>query len=228
MSHTSILFPIHHHQGKQHIRQILRQARKSIPKLKRQQAEQRINRHLKKVIKRNQRIGIYWSIGSEVQLQEFIQAAQSRHAKLYLPYIEPKKLRLWFTPYPNLKNTPTNQNHTKNFNIPQFQGKKIRVDKLHTLLIPVVGIDKQGIRLGQGGGYYDCTLNSCKNKHIPKTIAIAFACQTTAQLPAEPHDIKVSKLICEYGVIPFTNHTATKQYSRLKSISPSQHNILNR
>lgn len=197
------LFPRHPSQNKKHIRQILRQTRKSIPKLKRQQAEQHINRHLKKIIKRNQRIGIYWPVGSEVRLQEFIQAAQSRHSKLYLPYIEPKKLRLWFTPYPNKKSTRIKQNHKKNFNIPQFQGKKIRADKLHTLLIPVVGIDKQGIRLGQGGGYYDCTLAACKNKHTPKTIAIAFACQTTAQLPDEPHDIKVAKLVCEYGIIPF-------------------------
>ena len=180
---------------KAHLRRQLRQLRKNLPKPVRQKAEQRINALAKKTIKRGKNIGVYWAVGSELCLHSFIQAALKRGANIYLPYIERQQKRLWFTPYPQHSGSLK----TKVHNIPQYSGKKIRAHRLHTLFVPLVGLDQQGYRLGQGGGYYDCTLAACQHRLQPKTIAAAFACQTVQKIPYEPHDYRVNAWIGEYG-----------------------------
>ncbi|XXQ69196.1 5-formyltetrahydrofolate cyclo-ligase [Neisseriaceae bacterium B1] len=188
------------------IRRQLRQNRKNLSKSARERAEQAINRALKRTIKRGKKIAVYYPIGSELRLDNFIQSAQKRGAQLYLPYIEKKQLRLWFTPYPNLSGSLKTRKiigktNRKSINVPQFQGKKIRAHQLNTLIIPIVGIDTQGYRLGQGGGYYDCTLAACQNRLIPRLIAVSFACQTVHSLPTEPHDAQIKEWFGEYGRI---------------------------
>lgn len=204
MNTNNFLFQSCDKQDKPQIRKWLRQRRQTLNQSERKQAEQATNRYLKKMIKRNQRIAVYWAYGSELKLDMLIQAAQKRKAQLYLPYIEARCLRLWFTPYPKQKSTKSKSSPIKHpksgIRIPQFHGKKIRAEHLHTLFIPIVGIDRHGIRLGQGGGYYDSTLAACKHKRLPKTVAVAFACQTVDTLPSESHDIAVQKLICEFGI----------------------------
>lgn len=186
--------------NKAQLRQKLRQQRKNLPTVLRQKAEQRINAWAKKEIKRGKHIGVYWAVGSELCLNTFIQAALKRGACVYLPYIEAKQRRLWFTPYPQHSGSLKKWVH----NIPQYSGKKIRAHRLHLLFVPLVGLDKQGYRLGQGGGYYDCTLAACQYRLQPKTIAAAFACQTVQQLPYEAHDCRVNAWIGEYGYHRFS------------------------
>ena len=70
------------------------------------------------------------------------------------------------------------------------------------MLIPIVGIDRDGIRLGQGGGYYDCTINACLTRR-PQTVAVGFACQQIDRLPREPHDIRTDYFASERGIQKF-------------------------
>lgn len=190
--------------NKQEIRRALRLARKKQPENTRRRAEQLANRQLKAQIKRGKRIAVYWAFGSEMRLDDFIQTAHTRGAHIYLPYIEPYSLRLWFTPYPIKSSLKAERKRgNSKLSIPQFAGKKIRADRLHTLILPIVGIDQRGYRLGQGGGYYDCTLSACQHKLQPKKIALGFACQSVAKLPAENHDIRTDYFVCEHGTHRF-------------------------
>ncbi|ULJ70222.1 5-formyltetrahydrofolate cyclo-ligase [Wielerella bovis] len=196
--------PLENVSNKKDVRHYLRQLRKRQPENSRKIAEKRANHYLKPWIKRGKRIAVYWAIGSEMRLDSFIQAAQQRGAYIYLPYIEPHSLRLWFTPLPTkIKGSlkPERQRVKNKLHIPQFAGKKIRADRLHTLVLPMVGIDQHGYRLGQGGGYYDYTLASCMGKRVPQKIAFGFACQAVAELPCEPHDMRMDYFVCEKGVI---------------------------
>ena len=87
--------------------------------------------------------------------------------------------------------------------VPQFRGDKIRAKSLNIMVLPIVGIDAQGYRLGQGGGYYDCTLAACPRSLRPQTVAAGFACQSLPQLPAQSHDIRVRYFASERGVWRF-------------------------
>ena len=59
------------------------------------------------------------------------------------------------------------------------------------LIIPLLAFDRQGNRLGQGGGYYDRYL---ENNNALK-IGLAYAQQEYEGLPTEPHDQKLDWII---------------------------------
>lgn len=55
------------------------------------------------------------------------------------------------------------------------------------MLLPLVGVDHKGVRMGQGGGFYDRTIAKYKNKNL-LTIGLAFDAQMVDALPRESHD----------------------------------------
>ncbi len=194
-------------QDKAVLRRSLRRARQSLGKNERARAERAANRFLKRHIRRRGRIGIYWPIGSELRLNGFIQTALTRGAKLYLPYIEPRSLRLWFTPYQADGRKAERRRSRGSLAVPQFSGSKIRAHRLTVLLVPLVGIDRQGYRLGQGGGYYDVTLAALKGRLKPRTVGAGFACQLCGSLPHEAHDIALDAFVSEAGMMRFSAQT---------------------
>lgn len=65
--------------------------------------------------------------------------------------------------------------------------------KIDVVVIPALAFDRQGNRLGRGAGYYDRFLSGIPG-NIYK-IGLAFSFQVLEQLPSQPHDIKVDKII---------------------------------
>ena len=190
-------------QEKSELRRRLRRARAQLSGDERAAAEREIGRLLKRRIKRGGRIGVYWPMGSELRLDGFVRAAQKRGAKLYLPYIEPRSRRMWFTPYPADGVKQERKRGRAKLHVPQFAGHKVRVHGLSILLIPVVGIDREGYRLGQAGGYYDATLSAMKHRLQAKTIGVGFACQLVDRLPHEAHDVPLDGFVSERGALAF-------------------------
>lgn len=188
---------------KSELRRRLRRVRAALPKKERAAATRAANVFLKRFICHGSRIGVYWPVGSEMRLNGFVQTALSRGAELYLPYIEPDSLRLWFTPYQADAAQAERKRGKGSLHIPQFGGKKIRAHRLHVLFVPLVGIDRQGYRLGQGGGYYDVSLAALRGRLRPRTVGVGFACQLCDSLPHEPHDIQLDAFVCERGIIRF-------------------------
>ena len=188
------------------LRRELRRARAQMGHQGRLAAGKTINRLLKRYIKKGRKIGVYWPMGSELRLDGFVRAAQKRGAKLYLPYIEPHSRRMWFTPYPADGAKQERKRGRAKLHVPQFSGRKIRVHGLSILLVPIVGMDREGYRLGQAGGYYDATLAAMKYRLQAKTIGVGFACQLVDTLPREPHDLPLDGFVSELGVLVFKHH----------------------
>ncbi|HEX4326434.1 MAG TPA: 5-formyltetrahydrofolate cyclo-ligase [Burkholderiales bacterium] len=67
-----------------------------------------------------------------------------------------------------------------------------------TLLIPLVGYDKAGYRLGYGGGYYDRTLAILNPQ--PYKIGIAYADCALESIEPQDHDIRMDLLVTENGI----------------------------
>ncbi|RRD91217.1 5-formyltetrahydrofolate cyclo-ligase [Conchiformibius steedae] len=186
-------------ESKTELRRRLRRARAALDPVQRHHAQKRANQALKPLIKRGKRIGAYWAAGSELDVHDFIVTAQQRGARVYLPYIAPRGKRLWFTPYPQANARPE-RTRARLPRIPQFTGRKIRAERLQLLLLPLVGIDRNGTRLGQGGGFYDATLSTfARSGCAPRSVGVGFACQICPPMPAQTHDQRVQGFVCERG-----------------------------
>jgi 5-formyltetrahydrofolate cyclo-ligase len=70
--------------------------------------------------------------------------------------------------------------------------------EIDVVLIPAVAFDRRGCRVGYGGGYYDRFL-----PEVPRAakIGAAFACQIVAEIPVEPYDVTVDRIVTEKGII---------------------------
>jgi len=66
------------------------------------------------------------------------------------------------------------------------------------LLVPPVGIDTQGYRLGYGGGYFDRTLAALARK--PVCIATAFDLSRIDTLDPQAHDVQMDFVLSESGI----------------------------
>ena len=67
------------------------------------------------------------------------------------------------------------------------------------LLVPPVGIDAQGYRLGYGGGYFDRTLAAMARK--PVCIATAFEISRIDSLDPQAHDVRMDFVVSETGIL---------------------------
>jgi len=70
--------------------------------------------------------------------------------------------------------------------------------EIDAVVIPAVAFDRQGHRLGYGGGYYDRFLPGAPRA---ERIGVAFACQIVAEIPADPHDVTMDRIVTEREII---------------------------
>lgn len=66
------------------------------------------------------------------------------------------------------------------------------------VLVPGLGFDRAGRRLGYGGGYYDRMLPTLPAR-APR-VAAAYSIQVVDEVPSAPHDVEVDALVTERGL----------------------------
>ena len=86
------------------------------------------------------------------------------------------------------------------FGVPEPIGSEIPAtgDDVDTIILPMLGFDRTGRRIGYGAGYYDRFL--AKNRKLRK-IGIAFSCQEYENLPVDENDIPMDCIITEEGIV---------------------------
>lgn len=68
------------------------------------------------------------------------------------------------------------------------------------VLVPFLAFDRQGYRLGYGGGYYDATLQALRKERDILAVGVGYACQACLfKLPVEEHDEKLDWVITPQG-----------------------------
>nr|WP_255596829.1 5-formyltetrahydrofolate cyclo-ligase [Cognatishimia sp. MH4019] len=69
------------------------------------------------------------------------------------------------------------------------------------VIVPLVAFDRQGGRLGYGGGFYDRTLEGLRSRGSVLAVGFAFGAQEADDLPLEPTDQPLDLVITETNVI---------------------------
>jgi 5-formyltetrahydrofolate cyclo-ligase len=87
---------------------------------------------------------------------------------------------------------------------------RVPLRRIDIVLMPLVGFDEQGNRLGMGAGYYDRFLRRRTRGQWrrPLLVGLAFELQRTEQIPPEPWDVAMDLIITERRVYrPRSTHT---------------------
>ena len=72
------------------------------------------------------------------------------------------------------------------------------------VILPLLAFDRQGNRLGYGGGYYDQTLQALRNKSDVSAIGVGYEEQEVETLPEEPQDQKLDAVVTDRAVLRFS------------------------
>ena len=147
-------------------------------------------------------IGFYWPVDGEVDITGLISDSLRNW---YLPLIS-DQLRPWESQ--QLLFQPYFQNSIHAFNKfgiiePHYSPKALfNPMMLDVVLLPLVGFDRSGNRLGMGKGYYDRTFKRIKTAwHKPMLIGISHSVQEYPDLGAQSWDIPLEAVVTEKEII---------------------------
>ncbi|CAA0115982.1 5-formyltetrahydrofolate cyclo-ligase [Halioglobus japonicus] len=172
------------HSNKAALRSTLRQKRRSLGPAAQDAATKAVTHSVLELPAWSdaRRIALYLARDGEIDPSALAALARSQNKQLFLPTLSNDN-GLSFAHW------DTDDTQTLNrYNIPEPPEGAARcpVSELDIVFLPVVGWDKQGGRLGMGGGYYDRTLAG--NRH-PVLVGLAHELQQVERIPCESWDI---------------------------------------
>ena len=147
-------------------------------------------------------VAIYVPMHSEIDTSLLVASARRRGVRLFVPVVSDQRRRaLRFYPLagrmrPGAYGIPE----------PRRSGRPVGARWLNLVVVPLVGIDRHGHRLGMGGGYYDRAFAFRARRRAwrgPRLIGIAFDCQCVETIPAERWDLRLDALATESGLTTF-------------------------
>lgn len=142
------------------------------------------------VFRQSATILLYHSLPDEVHTHSFIEK-WGQEKEIILPVVKGKELEL-------RKYTGKNKLIKGSYGIEEPIGELVKdYDRIELAIIPGVGFDLQGNRLGRGKGYYDRLLPKLKAYKI----GICFQFQVIEPIPFEFFDIPMDEVWTENGCI---------------------------
>lgn len=190
--------------AKQQLRNELRARRRTLNPTQQMQASLFLLRHLMQVPQflRARNVALYIANDGEIDPEPIARQLWKMEKHCFLPVLRPDKRRdLWFVEY-----TPGALLTKNRFGIPEpdFRTQhKMSAQLLDVVLMPLVGFDRNGARLGMGGGFYDATFafKQKKNTGKPALIGLAHACQQVESLATDTWDIPLFAIVTDREII---------------------------
>lgn len=179
---------------KQELRKRMKEKRNQISLQERRSKSEKISKKLlaSSEYARFQRILVYASIQSEVELQFFCEQALRDKKQLFFPKVDGKEMEFYrVEDFGQLKKGMFSvpEPDVEQYLLSSFVG-----DVEAWILVPGVAFDEKGMRMGYGGGFYDRYLKQRKNLH---RTGIAFEEQMVNKIPTEIHDRPMDDVITE-------------------------------
>lgn len=191
-------------QIKKALRNELRARRQALNSTQQAQASTLLLRNLMQLpqFMRARHVALYIANDGEIDPAPIARQLWKMEKHCYLPVLRPGKSKaLWFVEY--TANAPLSNNR---FGIPEpdfRQQHKLPATLLDVALLPLVGFDRKGARLGMGGGFYDTTFafKQKKQGNKPYLIGLAHSCQQLDSLATDNWDIPLFAVATEQEII---------------------------
>lgn len=136
------------------------------------------------------KMAAYWAINGEVPTRKILQSAQSNGWDCYLPVSQKQHLEFRrFSGESELKKG--------RYGIAEPSSQvECASNELDLVIVPVVACDREGHRLGMGGGYYDKTFAFKKNNIIkPMLVGLAWSFQCVDTLEVQDWDVNMNQIV---------------------------------
>ncbi|UVM50783.1 5-formyltetrahydrofolate cyclo-ligase [Pseudomonas sp. B21-015] len=183
------------------LRRMLRKARRALTPNQQRQAARGLYKQLAQhpLFRRAKHISLYLPTDGEIDPRLLMRAAQRRGKATYLPVLSawPRTKMVFQRIRPGEKLKPNR------FRIPEPRhniARQRKVWALDLVLLPLVGFDDVGGRLGMGGGFYDRSLAYLarrKNWRKPTLLGLAHECQKVQRLAQASWDVPLQGTVTD-------------------------------
>ena len=183
------------------LRRMLRKARRALTPSQQRQAARGLYKQLAQqpLFRRARHISLYLPTDGEIDPRLLLRAAQRRGKATYLPVLSawPRTKMVFQRIRPGEKLKPNR------FRILEPRANLARQRKIWALdlvLLPLVGFDDVGGRLGMGGGFYDRSLAYLarrKDWRKPTLLGLAHECQKVERLAQASWDVPLQGTVTD-------------------------------
>jgi 5,10-methenyltetrahydrofolate synthetase len=136
-------------------------------------------------------VAAYWPFKGEFDPRFALRTWRARGACTALPVVMGKGMPLQFRSWwPGMRTSAG----VYGLPVPE-EGDVVRPD---IVLMPPVGFDAIGYRLGYGGGYYDRTLAAMSPQ--PLKVGVAYELSRIETIQPQPHDIPMDYVVTQQGI----------------------------
>ncbi|MDG2502679.1 MAG: 5-formyltetrahydrofolate cyclo-ligase [Porticoccaceae bacterium] len=185
-------------------RQQLRAKRRSLSTVEQRSAGMSLAANLRRetFFMRAKRVALYLANDGEIDPDKLLDTAIKSGKQCFLPALHPMKTNsLYFIEYSSKTQLVTNK-----FGIlePAFNIAQVAAPwSLDIIFMPLVGFDRQGNRIGMGGGYYDRTLAfmGAQEKLKPVLVGLAHSCQEVDLISRQCWDIPLHLIVTDREII---------------------------
>lgn len=140
-------------------------------------------------------VSAYWPVRDEMDCRPLLLRLMNLHYRLCLPVVNTIEIALTFRQWEEQSSLEPSGFGTF---APTDGAPEWTPDHI---IIPLLGFDAKGTRLGYGQGHYDRTIAAMPKK--PVLIGYAFAAQELPKIPREDHDAPLNYIVTEDGVRKF-------------------------
>jgi len=137
-------------------------------------------------------LGLYWPIQGEMNFIPLADAVLAAGGRVGLPVVVRKAAPVEFWSWRRGERLVRGA-----WDIPVPKRRDIVEPEL--CIVPLVGFDRQGYRLGYGAGFYDRTLAAATPR--PRTIGVGFASAQLDSIHPQPHDVPMDVIVTDGGII---------------------------
>ncbi len=136
----------------------------------------------------------YWPIGEEIDIRPLMAWLEDKGVSLALPVLNGQNDPLSFRMYEQAMSLEASAYGTRQppptapLMSPSF------------LLVPLLAFDREGNRLGYGGGYYDRTLALLRKENDIVALGVAYAAQECMNVPVAENDEPLDWIVTEQWV----------------------------
>ncbi|KKP70184.1 5-formyltetrahydrofolate cyclo-ligase [candidate division CPR3 bacterium GWF2_35_18] len=182
-------------QEKENLRKDIQMKRVRFNSFKKQRAHERIQKHLYSLdlFQKSKMICFYISTKEEVDTKEIIiKELFLNEREIVVPKIHKGSLKLY-----KINKWIDLEIGKYGIEEPKKGMLEVDIEKIDLFIVPGVAFDKNCVRLGHGGGYYDKLLQKTRAMKI----GLGYYFQILPKIPYEEHDERLDYIISERGII---------------------------